>query len=71
MIYKKLIIAEIILILASVLIFRGLWGLLDSIYFMNSEFALIFSFVVGIILSVPVMDYVIRHYKKKNDFKDS
>lgn len=65
MIYKKLIIAEIILILASVLIFRGLWGVLDSIYFMNSKFALIFSFIVGIILSVPAMDYVIRHYKKK------
>jgi len=47
----KHVIWELILVLASVLIFRGLWLLLDSVVDFNSTRFLIASLIVGIFLA--------------------
>ena len=43
---------EIVLLLASVFVFRGLWTLLDEMEWMSSTSALIQSLVIGVALSV-------------------
>jgi hypothetical protein len=43
---------EIVLLLASVFVFRGLWTLLDKVEWMSSTSSLIQSLVIGIVLSV-------------------
>jgi Domain of unknown function (DUF4105) len=48
----QLIAWEIVLLLASVFVFRGLWTLLDEIKWMSSPAALIQSLVIGVVLSV-------------------
>lgn len=48
----RLIAWEIVLLLASVFVFRGLWTLLDKIEWMTSTTALIRSLVIGVILTV-------------------
>jgi hypothetical protein len=48
----RLIAWEIVLLLASVFVFRGLWTLLDKIEWMTSTTALIRSLVVGVVLTV-------------------
>ncbi len=62
--YKKLIAAEILIIFASVLIFRSVWLLLDSQLFMNRGEVLWISLVVGIIVIVPAFNYIIRQDKE-------
>ena len=57
---KKLIGAEIFLILGSVLIFRGGWLLLDRILLMNETLALWISLFFGIIIIVPTLNYIIK-----------
>ena len=47
----KQIIWELVLVLSSVLIFRGLWLLMDSIVDFNSTEFLIVSLLVGIALA--------------------
>ena len=47
-----LIVWEIVLLLASVFVFRGLWTLLDEIKWMSSTSGLIQSLVIGVVLSV-------------------
>jgi hypothetical protein len=48
----RLIAWEIVLLLASVFVFRGLWTLLDKIEWMTSTTALIRSLVIGVIVTV-------------------
>jgi hypothetical protein len=48
----RLIAWEIVLLVASVFVFRGLWTLLDKIEWMSSTSALIRSLVIGIVLTV-------------------
>jgi hypothetical protein len=48
----RLIAWEILLLVASVFVFRGLWTLLDKIEWMSSTPALIRSLVIGIVLTV-------------------
>ncbi|MBI2065590.1 MAG: hypothetical protein HYT68_00770 [Candidatus Zambryskibacteria bacterium] len=58
---SKLLLAELTLIIASVLIFRGLWMILDTVAFMNKFLALLFSLIIGIVVSIPALRYVIRN----------
>lgn len=60
---KRLLLAEIVLIIASVFIFRGLWTLLDMVPFMYSVLALWLSLGVGVILSIISLRYLIKHSK--------
>jgi hypothetical protein len=48
----RLIAWEIILLLASVFVFRGLWTLLDKVEWMTSTNALIRSLLIGVVLTV-------------------
>ena len=48
----RLIAWEIVLLVASVFVFRGLWTLLDKVEWMSNTSALIRSLVIGIVLSV-------------------
>jgi len=53
---------EILLILGSVLVFRGLWNLLDNFPTLNSTAALSLSLIVGL-LAVGAAFYALnRHY---------
>lgn len=47
---RKHVFWETLLILGSVLVFRGLWHLMDTVYFMNHVLFLFASLVVGIVL---------------------
>ncbi|MEK6824327.1 MAG: hypothetical protein AABX12_00505 [Nanoarchaeota archaeon] len=47
---RKHVFWETLLVLGSVLVFRGLWHLMDTIPFMDSVPFLIASFFVGLIL---------------------
>lgn len=58
---QKLILAEIVLIIASVFIFRGLWLLLDRIEIMNRNGAFWISLVVGIMVSIPALRHIIKN----------
>lgn len=58
---RKLLIAEIILLIASVLIFRSAWLLLDSIPAMNEPSFLITSLIVGFLLTIPALRFVIKN----------
>jgi hypothetical protein len=48
----RLIAWEIVLLVASVFVFRGLWTLLDKIEWMSSTSALVRSLVIGVVLTV-------------------
>ena len=48
----RLIAWEMVLLVASVFIFRGLWTLLDKVEWMSSTSALIRSLVIGVVLTV-------------------
>jgi hypothetical protein len=48
----KILIYELLLIFASVLIFRSTWMMLDRIKLMNQNFGIIGSLVVGIIITL-------------------
>jgi len=49
---KSILFYELILILSSVFIFRGLWVLLDRIPFMHHDGAQYLSVVIGITLTI-------------------
>lgn len=59
-IYKKLLIAEIILLLASVLVFRSLWLILDMMSWTNHPATLLVMLVVGMGLTIPALRYIIK-----------
>ncbi|MBA4251665.1 MAG: hypothetical protein C0425_08740 [Chlorobiaceae bacterium] len=47
---NKIIYYEFLLVIASVLIFRSLWMILDRISWMNHDFGILGSLIVGIII---------------------
>ena len=57
---KKLVIAEIILIFSSVLIFRSAWILLDSIFIMNKTFVLLISLFFGVVGAILCVNYILK-----------
>jgi hypothetical protein len=61
---KRKITAEIILILASVLIFRSTWTLLDMSPIMNEQSSLIISLIFGIIVTIWALYYLFERDKK-------
>ena len=60
--HKKLLVAEVLLIIASVFIFRSLWHLLDTIPFFNEVPVLIFSLILGFVVTIPVWRYIISKH---------
>lgn len=58
--YKKLLVAELILVLGSVFIFRSLWLLLDMIPELSTIPALVIMLIVGVGVSVPSLRYILR-----------
>ncbi|MDK2948979.1 MAG: hypothetical protein PWQ56_144 [Patescibacteria group bacterium] len=60
---KRKITAEIILILASVLIFRSTWTLLDMNPIMNEQNSLIISLIFGVIVTIWALYYL---FEKEN-----
>lgn len=61
---KRKIATEIILILASVLIFRSTWTLLDMNPIMNEQSSLIISLIFGIIVTIWALYYLFERDKK-------
>lgn len=57
---KKRLLAEISLIISSVLIFRSLWLLMDMVSFFRHTAILAALLVIGIATSVPAMHYLIK-----------
>ncbi|MBU0534068.1 MAG: hypothetical protein KJ887_04665 [Candidatus Omnitrophica bacterium] len=64
MTHKKLILAEVALILVSVLIFRSLWMLLDKIPLMNKESTLWLSLFFGGLVTVFILYYIAKQDRK-------
>ncbi|MFT4303702.1 MAG: hypothetical protein ACMXYG_03990 [Candidatus Woesearchaeota archaeon] len=61
----KIILWEIILIIASVFVFRSLWLLLDKyLIFPNEDLTLIISLIISIILTALAI-YMLVYYEKK------
>lgn len=56
----KIIFAELVLIVASVFVFRGLWTLLDLVEFMNHPVALALSLVLGTAATIWALHLLIR-----------
>lgn len=48
----KIIIYELFLIFASVLIFRSLWMIFDSISWMNRDLGIIGSLILGLLITL-------------------
>lgn len=48
----KIIIYELLLVFASVLIFRSIWTIFDRITWMNQDIGIIGSLIVGIIITL-------------------
>ncbi|MDD3923239.1 MAG: hypothetical protein PHY39_06915 [Endomicrobiaceae bacterium] len=61
---KRKIATEIILILASVLIFRSTWTLLDMNPIMNEQSSLIISLIFGVIVTIWALYYLFEKEKK-------
>ncbi len=61
---RRLLIAEVTLLLASVFIFRSLWLLLDSQPFMHEPVALWISLILALAVTIPALRYIIRHGNK-------
>ena len=57
----RLLIAEVVLLLASVLVFRSLWLLIDTLPVMHEEWVLWLSLLFAIVITIPAMRYLIRH----------
>ena len=57
---KKLLLAEMILIISSVFIFRSLWLLMDAVPALSHPVLLAIFFAIGIGASIPALRYIIR-----------
>lgn len=58
--YGQELLAELVLVIAGVFVFRGLWTLLDTFEFMNEPLALWLSLVLGTVASIWALRYLIR-----------
>jgi hypothetical protein len=61
---NKLVFAEMILIIGSVLIFRSLWMLLDKISFTHETPVLWLSLFLGGIVTVLTLSWIAKQGKK-------
>ncbi len=61
---KKLVFSEMALIIASVLIFRSLWMLLDKISFTHETPALWLSLFLGCIITILTLNWIAKQGKK-------
>jgi hypothetical protein len=61
---KKLVFSEMALIIASVLIFRSLWMLLDKLSFTHETPALWLSLFLGSIITVLTLSWIAKQSKK-------
>ena len=57
-IHQRLLVSEIILIIASVFIFRSGWHLLDKWSFFNETPVLIATLVFGFLVAIPTWRYI-------------
>jgi len=57
---NKMIIFEIILLIASVLIFRSLWILMDQVAWLSSPAGLLISMALGVIIMAWSLIYLNR-----------
>jgi hypothetical protein len=62
---KKLLSAETILLLASVLVFRGTWLLIDTQPIMQETWLLWLSLIVGLAVTILCLNYILRQGKKQ------
>lgn len=62
---KKLLLSEIILLIASVFIFRSIWLLADMIPVMHESSALWASLIISIVVVIPALHYVIRYGRQR------
>ena len=51
-----MLIAELVLVVAGVFVFRGLWALLDGIAFMNTPLALWLSLAAGVAATAVALE---------------
>lgn len=59
----KRLLAEIVLLISSIFIFRSLWTLLDSMEIMWNTSMLWTTFIGGMILTIISLRYVIKNEK--------
>ncbi|MDG6221071.1 MAG: hypothetical protein QCI38_06440 [Candidatus Thermoplasmatota archaeon] len=57
---REFIIWELILVLASVLVFRSLWMLMDRVELLNDSTMLVLMLFMGVALSIPAL-YKLTH----------
>jgi len=62
---RKLVFAEMALIVASVLIFRSLWMLLDKVPFTHEPPALWLSLFLGSIITILTLNWIAKQGKNK------
>jgi hypothetical protein len=58
--FSQELLAELVLVIAGVFVFRGLWTLLDSFEFMNEPAALWLSLVLGTVATIWALRHLIR-----------
>lgn len=58
---RRLLISEIVLLIASVFVFRSLWLLLDTFSFMHKPIVLVVSLALGILFTIPAYRYIIKN----------
>jgi divalent metal cation (Fe/Co/Zn/Cd) transporter len=54
------LLAELVLVIAGVFVFRSMWTLLDSFEFLNDPVALWLSLVLGTVATIWVLRFLIR-----------
>lgn len=59
-IHARLLTAEVVLIIASVFIFRSFWHLLDKNPFFNEVPILILGILIGFLFAIPAWRYIIN-----------
>lgn len=57
---KKLLTAEMALLISSVLIFRGLWHLMDKVPLLDEPWVLVIQVAAGVLVSVPALRAIIK-----------
>ena len=62
---KNLVLSEIILLLASVFVFRSVWTLIDNHPIMHETSVLLISLAVGLVVAVFCINYIILQRKKQ------
>ncbi len=67
----KIVLGEFLLILASVLIFRSIWMLLDRIPVMNLEFGIWASLIMGVAIALVSLVMLNGYVNTKTGKEDS